>query len=34
MEVLKPGYGYIAGSSHPVVNFTAMINAIHRYGVY
>jgi uroporphyrinogen decarboxylase len=40
MEVLKPGYGYIAGSSHSVVNyiphgnFTAMINAIHRYGVY
>jgi uroporphyrinogen decarboxylase len=40
MEVLKPGYGYIAGSSHSIVNyipyenFVAMINAIHKYGAY
>jgi uroporphyrinogen decarboxylase len=40
MDVLKPGYGYIAGSSHSIVNyipyenFVAMINAIHKYGVY
>jgi uroporphyrinogen decarboxylase len=40
MEVLKPGYGYVCGSSHSIVNyiphenFQAMINAIHRYGVY
>ena len=40
MEVLKPGYGYIAGSSHSIVdyipheNFIAMINAIHKYGKY
>ncbi len=40
MEVLKPGGHYIAGSSHSVTNFVphenyiAMLNAIHRYGVY
>jgi hypothetical protein len=40
MEVLKPGGRWIAGSSHSVTNFVphdnfiAMINAIHRYGVY
>jgi uroporphyrinogen decarboxylase len=40
MEVLKPGYGYIATSSHSIVNyvphenFITMINAIHRYGEY
>ncbi|MBM3706027.1 MAG: hypothetical protein FJW66_05820, partial [Actinobacteria bacterium] len=38
MEVLKPGYGYIAASSHSIVNympfenFVTMINAIHKYG--
>lgn len=40
MEVLKPGYGYVAGSSHSIVdyipheNFITMINAIHKYGKY
>lgn len=40
MEVLKPGYGYVAGSSHSIVNyipyenFVTMINAIHKYGIY
>lgn len=40
MEVLKPGGGYIAGSSHSIVNyiphesFVTMINAIHKYGLY
>jgi 5-methyltetrahydrofolate--homocysteine methyltransferase len=40
MEVLKPGGGYVATSSHSIVNyiphenFVAMINAIHRYGSY
>jgi 5-methyltetrahydrofolate--homocysteine methyltransferase len=40
MEVLKPGGGYVATSSHSIVNyiphenFMAMINAIHRYGAY
>jgi 5-methyltetrahydrofolate--homocysteine methyltransferase len=40
MEVLKPGGGYVATSSHSIVNyipyenFVAMINAIHRYGLY
>ena len=40
MEALKPGGRYIAGSSHSVTNFvphdnfTAMLNATHRYGVY
>jgi 5-methyltetrahydrofolate--homocysteine methyltransferase len=40
MEVLKPGGGYVATSSHSIVNyiphdnFIAMINAIHRYGSY
>jgi 5-methyltetrahydrofolate--homocysteine methyltransferase len=40
MEALKPGGGYVATSSHSIVNyipyenFVAMINAIHRYGSY
>ena len=40
MEALKPGGGYVCGSSHSIVNympyenFVAMINAIHRYGAY
>ena len=40
MAVLKPGGRYVAGSSHSITNFVphenyvAMINAIHRYGLY
>jgi uroporphyrinogen-III decarboxylase len=40
MDILKPGFGYIASSSHSIVNyipyenFAAMINAIHMYGKY
>ena len=40
MDVLKPGGGYVACSSHSIVNYIphenyiAMINAIHKYGVY
>ena len=40
MEALKPGGGYVCGSSHSIVNyvpyenFISMINAIHRYGAY
>lgn len=40
MEVLKPGGGYVCGSSHSIVNyiphenFIAMLNAIHKYGRY
>ena len=40
MEVLKPGGRWVAGSSHSIVNyipyenFVAMINSIHKYGVY
>jgi len=40
MDVMKPGGRWIAGSSHSVMdiipheNFVAMINAIHKYGVY
>jgi len=40
MAVLKPGGGWIAGSSHSIVNyvphhnFIAMLNAIHRHGRY
>jgi len=40
METLKPGGGWVAGSSHSIVNyiphenFIAMINAIHEYGKY
>ncbi len=40
MEVLKPGGGYVCGSSHSIVNYIphenciAMLNAIHAYGVY
>ena len=40
MAVLKPGGGYVAGSSHSIVNyiphenFVTMINAIHKYGRY
>ena len=40
MKVLKPGYGYVACSSHSIVNyipfenFITMINSIHKYGLY
>jgi 5-methyltetrahydrofolate--homocysteine methyltransferase len=40
MDALKPGGGYVCGSSHSIVNYVphenvlAMINAIHRFGVY
>lgn len=40
MNVLKPGGGYIAGSSHSIVdyipfeNFVTLINAIHKHGKY
>ena len=40
MEVLKPGYGYVATCSHSLVNyiphenFIAYLNAIHKYGKY
>ena len=40
MDVLKPGGGYVAGSSHSIVNyiphenFVSMINAFHKYGLY
>ena len=40
MDVLKPGGRWVAGSSHSIVNyiphenFVAMINAIHKYGMY
>ncbi len=40
MEALKPDGRWVAGSSHSITNyiphenFVAMINAIHRYGVY
>ena len=40
LDALKPGGGYICGSSHSIVNyiphenFIAMLNAIHRHGVY
>jgi uroporphyrinogen decarboxylase len=40
MDIMKPGYGYIACSSHSIVNyipyknFIAMINAIHELGKY
>jgi len=40
MEVLKPGYGYVATSSHSIVNYIpheniiAYLNAIHKYGKY
>lgn len=40
MEVLKPGYGYVATVSHSVVNYIphenviAYLNAIHKYGIY
>ncbi|MHB9128825.1 MAG: uroporphyrinogen decarboxylase family protein, partial [Candidatus Humimicrobiaceae bacterium] len=40
MEILKPGYGYIAACSHSIVNyiphenFIAYINTIHKYGKY
>ncbi len=39
-EVLKPGGRWIAGSSHSITNFVphenyvAMLNAIHKYGMY
>jgi 5-methyltetrahydrofolate--homocysteine methyltransferase len=40
MEAMKPGGGYVCGSSHSIVNyvphenFIAMLNAVHRYGAY
>ena len=40
MDVMKPEGRWVAGSSHSVMdiipheNFVAMINAIHKYGVY
>jgi len=40
MEILKPGYGYIASSSHSIMNYIphenviAYINAMHKYGKY
>ncbi len=40
MEVLKPGYGYVATCSHSLVNYIpheniiAYFNAIHKYGIY
>ncbi len=40
MDVLKPGYGYVATCSHSLVNYiphenvVAYFNAIHKYGVY
>ena len=40
MEAMKPGGRWVAGSSHSIVNyiphenFIAMINAIHKHGVY
>jgi 5-methyltetrahydrofolate--homocysteine methyltransferase len=40
MEVMKPGGGYVCGSSHSIVNyiphenFISMLNAIHTFGVY
>jgi methylmalonyl-CoA mutase cobalamin-binding domain/chain len=40
MDAMKPGGGYVCGSSHSIVNyvphenFIAMLNAIHRYGAY
>jgi methylmalonyl-CoA mutase cobalamin-binding domain/chain len=40
MDALKPGGGYVCGSSHSIVNyvpyenFIAMLNAIHAYGAY
>ena len=40
MDVLKPGYGYVATVSHSVVNYIphenviAYLNAIHKYGKY
>jgi 5-methyltetrahydrofolate--homocysteine methyltransferase len=40
MEAMKPGGGYVCGSSHSIVNyvphenFIAMLNAIHTYGAY
>jgi uroporphyrinogen decarboxylase len=40
MEILKPGYGYVATVSHSVVNYIphenviAYLNAIHKYGKY
>ncbi|MBA7508093.1 hypothetical protein ES705_00013 [subsurface metagenome] len=40
MEILKPGYRYICGSSHSLINFIpheniiAYLNAVHKYGKY
>jgi len=40
MDVMKPGGGYVCGSSHSIVNYIphqnliTMFNAIHKYGPY
>jgi hypothetical protein len=40
MDILKPGYGYVATCSHSIVNYIphenviAYLNAIHKYGIY
>jgi uroporphyrinogen-III decarboxylase len=40
MDILKPGYGYVASCSHSIVNYIphnnviTYYNAIHRYGKY
>ena len=40
MDIMKPGYGYIIGSSHSIVNYIphenviAYFNAIQKYGLY
>lgn len=40
MEILKPGYGYVATCSHSIVNYIphenviAYLNSIHKYGKY
>ncbi|MHB1346857.1 MAG: uroporphyrinogen decarboxylase family protein [Candidatus Humimicrobiaceae bacterium] len=40
MEIMKPGYGYVATCSHSIVNYIphenyiAYINSIHKYGKY
>ena len=40
MDILKPGYGYVATCSHSIVNYIphenviAYLNAIHKYGKY
>jgi 5-methyltetrahydrofolate--homocysteine methyltransferase len=40
LEAMMPGGGYVCGSSHSIVNYIphenyiAMLNAIHKYGLY